>query len=411
MSSEVEQKKSGREQLWNSDTIYSLGLYRTLGKVLGIWPSDSNRLSSYIRVASVTIIQLWMSIRLTEQLLTKGNCGIITDIVDVLSLITCGLLTALKVLLPRIHKHKMEIIINSAVEDWAERVNRKSRNIMFRFAKIGRVVFITQMIGAYVAGFPLIFAHLPFISILWTDQLNSSVMVRNVPIGPNCWISPDWPASYYVAHYVLQSIQLLVVCTGYIGGDTFFFGMAMHVCGQFEVLYTRMKDLQGIRNSKIQRRIIAEFCRRHNHLLMLADNFEKIYNIIILAQVGADTLLTCITGIVLLISIQSLDFVIVIGLVVRIYLVCIQLFMYSYVGEQLSSQAEKLRMAIYDSPWYDMPPDLMRDMSLIIMRCDYSYYLTAGKIYTMNICNFKNIIKTMTSYFSILRLMFIDEPE
>lgn len=83
--------------------------------------------------------------------------------------------------------------------------------------------------------------------------------------------------------------------------------------------------------------------------------------------------------------------------------------MYSYVGDKLSEQAEKLQVAIYNCSWYNIVPDLVRDISFIIMRCNYPFRLTAGKVYVMNLSNFKNIIKAMGSYFSILRLMFIDK--
>ncbi|KAK0081045.1 hypothetical protein PV325_012901 [Microctonus aethiopoides] len=364
----------GEELSWNSNTNYALGLYKTLGRALGIWPLKYFDIFSYIRVAFIAIIQLWMSIDLTQQLLIKGNCGDVTELVDVLSLITCGILTATKVIILKIYEHNVYVIVNSAVEDWTKVMDKKSRRIMFKYAKIGRTVFIIQMIGAYAAGFPLIFARLPFITALWDDRTNTNMIIRQVPIGPSCWISPDLSAYNYAICYIVQSIQLFIVCTGYIGSDTYFFGIAMHVCGQFELLHMRIENLDKIKDNVSQRREIIKFSKRHKHLLTLADNFEQTFNIIILAQVGADTILICISGIVLLISLQSPNFIIISGLVIRIYLVYVQLFMYSYVGEKLSEQAQKLQVAFYNCSWYYMAPNL-----------------------------------AMGSYFSILRLMFIDQ--
>ncbi|KAK0164888.1 hypothetical protein PV328_003455 [Microctonus aethiopoides] len=286
----------GEELSWNSNTNYALGLYKTLGRALGIWPLKYFDIFSYIRVAFIAIIQLWMSIDLTQQLLIKGNCGDVTELVDVLSLITCGILTATKVIILKIYEHNVYVIVNSAVEDWTKVMDKKSRRIMFKYAKIGRTVFIIQMIGAYAAGFPLIFARLPFITALWDDRTNTNMIIRQVPIGPSCWISPDLSAYNYAICYIVQSIQLFIVCTGYIGSDTYFFGIAMHVCGQFELLHMRIENLDKIKDNVSQRREIIKFSKRHKHLLTLADNFEQTFNIIILAQVGADTILICISG-------------------------------------------------------------------------------------------------------------------
>lgn len=81
--------------------------------------------------------------------------------------------------------------------------------------------------------------------------------------------------------------------------------------------------------------------------------------------------------------------------------------MYSYVGEQLTTHMGKLQVAIYNTQWYNMRPSIVRDMSFIIMRSNYEFHLTAGNMYIMNLENYKNIVKAMGSYFSILRLMFI----
>lgn len=49
---------SDKEFRWNSDTIYALGLYRILGRSLGIWPLNYFEIFSYIRVAFIAITQV-----------------------------------------------------------------------------------------------------------------------------------------------------------------------------------------------------------------------------------------------------------------------------------------------------------------------------------------------------------------
>nr|QNL15030.1 olfactory receptor 86 [Aulacocentrum confusum] len=235
-----------------------------------------------------------MSISLIQQLLIKGNCGPITDIVDVLSLIVCGFLTAMKVIILRIYHSNMKVIINSAIEDWATIKDDRCVNIMIRYAYSGRVIFIIQMIGAYAAGFPLIFSRLPFMSALWNEKKN--ITVYSVPIGPSCWILGEIDPSKYIAYFAFQSIQLFIVCTGYIGIDTYFFGIAMHVCGQYELLYNEFQRFYDTQNPLHQKVKLSKFINRHKHLLNVANHFEQSFNLIILAQVAADTLLTSISG-------------------------------------------------------------------------------------------------------------------
>lgn len=111
----------------------------------------------------------------------------------------------------------------------------------------------------------------------------------------------------------------------------------------------------------------------------------------------------------MLISLQTLDLVTVGGMMMRISLTYVILFMYSYAGEKLCNEVANIQMAVYNISWYDMPIATRKDMIFMIMRCNSPFNLTAGKLCDMNLSNFANIVKSMVSYFSILRLMLIEK--
>ncbi|KAK0071535.1 hypothetical protein PV325_012732, partial [Microctonus aethiopoides] len=210
-----------------------------------------------------------------------------------------------------------------------------------------------------------------------------------VPLWPICW-APKTKFDFTFA-FINQVFITVIVVICYSGCEGFFFGTAMHLTGQFEKLHRNPKYLETAENSMQQTRQFVKFIKRHKHLLTLANNFEEAYNIIILVHVGVDIIIPCVSGILLLISIKNADYVTVGAMIVRIFLAYLQLFVYSYVGEQLSSQASKLQAAIYNSPWYNMSSDVVKDMIFVIMKCNYPFNLTAGKIYDMNISNFTGI--------------------
>lgn len=235
-----------------------------------------------------------MSLSLIYLLLKNGNCGEITEFVDALSLIICGLTTAFKIIVPRINHKKVSIIIESAVDDWETIVDEKSRLTMLHYANIGRIVFIIQMSGAYAVGFPLIVLKLPFVTnLIWDNQANKTI---RVPIGPTCWIPINMSTFLYFFYFTLQSIQLFIVCSAYIGSDVFFFGIAINVYSQLKLLNNSLKKFHGNRKILRDKKFLNDFIERHDHLLKLVKYFEDIYNSVILAQVGTDVLLTCISG-------------------------------------------------------------------------------------------------------------------
>ncbi|XP_011300122.1 odorant receptor 24a-like [Fopius arisanus] len=339
--------------------------------------------------------------------MTKGNCGTITELVDAISLMTTSLMAVLKILLPWSHRRRVASLVISVVQDWSQVNSKKCQEVMLRYAFIGRVVFIVQMSGAYMTIIPLILTRLPR-SVELIDADNRSLFLRNIPIGPRCWVSLEISTFTYSLYYIFVCVHLFILATSYLGGDVFAFGLAMHLCGQFELLYRSFEKFDGNETSVIQRKIVSQFAKRHNSLLNLADDFETAFSLLILFELGANAFIISISEIILLRAIKIGDTQIISAMAIRIYLMYIQIFMYSYIGEHLSRQAEKLQVSIYSSRWYKLPPIIVRDLKFIMMRNNHLFHLTAGKIWNMDYQNFKFIVKSMFSYFSILRLMIKD---
>lgn len=238
-----------------------------------------------------------MIVIFVKDLITKGNCSVLTDIVDALSLIFTSTLSIMKLILPHVHQPSLYIIVKSAVDDWSNVIDEKSRKIMLKYAYIGRLVFIIQMFGAYSTIIPLIFGNLPTVMLAYKfDDNATNLPFRNIPIGPNCWISPAMPTNIYLAYYCLVTVNLVILCTAYIGGDVYLFAMALHVCGQFELLYHNMESLDEHGSYSVLQKKVGKLSKRHSHLLNLAYQFEKTFNLMILIQVAASGFIIGISG-------------------------------------------------------------------------------------------------------------------
>nr|WHS04426.1 odorant receptor 23 [Psyttalia incisi] len=205
-------------------------------------------------------------------------------------------MAVIKILLPWIHQKRISSIINSAVHDWSHVEDMKSWNIMRRYADLGRLVFVVQMFGAYMTIIPLILTRLPKSHLQIEGLDNSSIFLRNIPIGPKCWVSLEMSVSSYYVYYIFICVHLFLVATAYLGGDVFAFGLAMHLCGQFELLYKSLEVLDGTENVSTQRERVIRFSKRHNHLLTLTNDFEAVFHILILFELGANTFIISISG-------------------------------------------------------------------------------------------------------------------
>uniref|UniRef100_A0A0C9QIW4 Or13a_6 protein n=2 Tax=Fopius arisanus TaxID=64838 RepID=A0A0C9QIW4_9HYME len=327
--------------------------------------------------------------------------------VDAFALFTLSLMNLIKIILSRRHQTKITSIFHSAVQDWVDTENQKDVRIMIHHAYVGRIVCIVQMIGAYLAVVPMILMHFPS-SFETYDSNNDTIIVRSVPVGPKCWLPSDISFTTYLGYYSLICVQLFLLANMFLGVDVFAFGLAMHLCGQFQVLNRSLGEFDGGEPVFEQKIKVSKFARRHYSLLQLADDFEVAFNMLIFFELGANTFNLCISEIILLKAIKMGDAQIITAMIVRVYLLYIQIFMHSYIGENLSSQMEKLHASLYNCPWYSMQSTIVKDMRFIMMRNNVPLHLTAGKICNMDYNNFKGIVKSMFSCFSILRLV-LDE--
>lgn len=104
-------------------------------------------------------------------------------------------------------------------------------------------------------------------------------------------------------------------------------------------------------------------------------------------------------------SLSDNDFFLVTRSIASFNILMIQLFLYSYIGETLSSKTQAISHAVYLSKWYDLPTNILRDIYFIIARANEPVRIRVGKFYIMDLNSFKNVLKVSASYFSVLQIM------
>lgn len=54
-------------------------------------------------------------------------------------------------------------------------------------------------------------------------------------------------------------------------------------------------------------------------------------------------------------------------------------------------QSERIHRAAYESMWYNIKPQVTKDVALIMLRANKSLHLTAGKIFPLTMVTFCNV--------------------
>ncbi|XP_035739552.1 odorant receptor 43a-like [Vespa mandarinia] len=345
-----------------------------------------------------TLVSILMEIRL--------SCGSIDETLDFfgISLSTVGGLT--KLIFIKLHRNDLRKILISALNNWSAIVDSSSaRKIMLKYSQRGKFVGRMQMSFAFVIITAIILDAISSPEASQQENITSSEeFPKRIPLRTMCAFG-NMSTSIYWTVFVLQSIQLFNAVLIESGNDVFFFGISMQICGQFDTLRILLEEFKM---EKEEDRVpkIRQFIDKHSHLLDLARRVEDTFANVLLILLMTNGVHICLTGIQILLLSKQNDIVPLIKATVAFIVILIQIFLYSYAGDFLSSLTQDIYNVIYDYPWYELSPSNVRNLIFIIMRAHKPFRLRAGRFYPMDIESFKNILKASFSYFSVLRIVF-----
>ncbi|XP_047366550.1 odorant receptor 13a-like [Vespa velutina] len=390
--------------IWNTDSTNALWIYKYITWATGTWPLQEEGIFSTIRfvIAFVlgfgTLVSILMEIRL--------NCGSVDETLDFfgISLSTVGGLT--KLIFIKLHRNDLRKIFMSALNNWSAIVDSSSaRKIMLKYSQRGKFVGRMQMSFAFVIITAIILDAISSPEAFQQENITSSEeFPKRIPLRTMCAFG-NMSTSIYWTIFVLQSIQLFNAVLIESGNDVFFFGISMQICGQFDTLRILLKEFKTEKEEdRVQK--IRQFVDKHSHLLDLARRVEDTFTNVLLILLMTNGVHICLTGIQILLLSKQNDVVPLIKAIVAFIVILIQIFLYSYAGDFLSSLTQDIYNVIYDYPWYELSPSNVRNLIFIIMRAHKPFCLRAGRFYPMNIESFKNILKASFSYFSVLRIVF-----
>ncbi|EFN71823.1 Putative odorant receptor 13a [Camponotus floridanus] len=171
--------------------------------------------------------------------------------------------------------------------------------------------------------------------------------------------------------------------------------LVLHVCGQIDIVRQRLNEItrknikQGVTVSIMKTLIV-----RHQRIISFSKNIESLFSSIALVQFVSNTLVICCLGFLIVISIGAPGGSTMLVKSVLFYVViCLDAFIFCFVGEYLSTKSRMIGDAAYESLWYESNPNQNRDVLLMIIRSQKHLTLTVGKFVDLSFQQFANIFQ------------------
>ncbi|KYM97079.1 Putative odorant receptor 13a [Cyphomyrmex costatus] len=359
-------------------------------------------------------------------------------LMDCLSLTLAYSLAFLKLLVLWWNRRIFYYIVKAIDEDWSECViNDSYKSTMVSMADLSRrFANVSFSIYAFSAFFLSIGEHL--LQSMDNQFSNNS---RELPIKMEFPFDVS-KSPIFECFLIGQFLYDLLIASVVNLINALLVALILHVSGQIDIM---QKDLVEISNKKYDRNtfisVIKSLICKHQKIITLSENIENLYTYIALMQVLWNTLVMCCTGFVIIISksisnavyealwynMPPSDSRVILFMMLRcqkrltitagrfmdltlegftsalssnkgimvliksVFLYTaktLEVFVFCYAGEFLSSKSKSIGDAIYESLWYNMVPSDSRILLLIMVRSQKRLTITAGKIFDLTLEGF-----------------------
>ncbi|XP_025158794.1 odorant receptor 4 isoform X2 [Harpegnathos saltator] len=251
-----------------------------------------------------------------------------------------------------------------------------------------------------------------FLAFCATAMLKFFVLVIRRPKIRQCieYVEDDWWQTQviyeivYLAHCMCGYI-MYTVTAGSCGLAAIF---ATHVCGQIDVITSRLEDLlQGKsyeQTTNVNQRI-AFIVKSHVRVLRFSAFVEEILQEICFLEFISSLFTICLLEYFCMVDWQDSD---TIGLTTYLLLFvsfCFNIYILCYIGELLMEKSSQIGSMCFMIDWYKLPANSIRSLILVIAISSHPMKISAGRIVDLSLATFGSVLKTSVAYLSFLRTL------
>ncbi|CAL1689188.1 unnamed protein product [Lasius platythorax] len=389
---------------YENDIKYTMQLNRFVFRLLGIWPCMETEPSIFENLCRILLILGCYFLLGCELIPTILYVIIVEKRTRVrLKLISSVMFTILAVLKYSslvFSQNQVRNCLMRVKDDWQNVASASARESMIDRARTARRLLLLCGIFMYSSG-------LYFRTVVPLSK-GKSVNDRNITIRylpcPSYFIFFDGQISpAYEIMFLIQFFSGFIKYTITVAICSLAALFAMHLCAQLEILMTLMNNLINEPEEKnLAKRLAATVeyqTRMRNFLQLVQDTLEHTS----LLEVMGCTIIVCLLGHDILTEWEDQNVVAMFSYLVLLTSIGFNIFIFCFIGEQLSVEGEKLSLTACTLAWYRLPDATARALILVIAMSNIPTKLKAGKFIDLSIKTFGDVVKTAVTYLNLIR--------
>ncbi|XP_011875306.1 PREDICTED: odorant receptor 13a-like [Vollenhovia emeryi] len=390
-----------KKDIWKSRYYLILRTYMTIS---GIWPYRRPR-DRYMHFIPTFIFS---SSILIPQLLYVFVASELNDVIESLMAAIISIIFSLKVANIMFNKN-IKSCLKTIEEDWLSLKTDVEISILQRHAEHGR--YLTTSYAVFMHMIQVFYLVKPvLLTLLETDIANSTkASISKLPFRVEYGVDVD---RYFYPITIHCYLAVFAHVFSTVAVDGLYCTLIQHACGMFSIVGHVLEEigknndaksrltLNKIENNDYKKALNC--LRRHLQVIEFAELIESTFTNVFLISVNLNMIGGSVTGIQMVMNLNkgvreaAAPMAIYIAQLVHIFL---QFWQAQFLLDYSIVPCE----SICRGKWYYTSRRCQRLFLLIMTRTVSPCRITAGKIVTLSIESFGTVLKTMMSYFTVLR--------
>ncbi|XP_066590251.1 odorant receptor 10-like isoform X2 [Prorops nasuta] len=309
--------------------------------------------------------------------------------------------------------NEVKILLEELQKDWRNFSLIESELLLIKnYAKRGKQITVMYAGSIYAGG-----------TCFYLMSLAAPVADLIKPLNESRHRVFLYPGDFYVPndnHFllILTMEWYGLMCAGHVilTLDTFYITLLLHSCGTFAVLSQRLEKLE-ITNFQINKDqlfqensniaqdkkvyfYLTECIKLHLRNIRFTERLNSTFSKAFFIDLSFGVLVASASAVKFVLSINEPNQRIMYG---GIYLMqSIRIFCNSLPGQLLINHSNRVKLAAYQSKWYELPERSKKLLLILMMRSEKPNEFVVGKLFAMNIQLFSVINRTCFSYCTAL---------
>ncbi|XP_011158759.1 odorant receptor 56a [Solenopsis invicta] len=389
---------------YKRDINYVFELSRFVFRLLGIWPYARTKTwfpETIERLVVILVSYILLTCELVPAILymaivqkeTRARLKVVATVIfTMVAMAKYGQLV--------FSRDRVRSCLAQVEDDWRNVADSRNRDVMTEKAKTGRRLLVICAIFMYSTG-------VSFRTIIPLSRgkivTEQNITIRHLPC-PNYFVLFDVQLSpAYEIVFLMQFFSGVVKCTV----TTAVCGLAglcvMHVCAQLEILMVLMNNLvneRELKNVNERLAIIVKHQIKARNFLQLVQNTIQYTSLL---EVIGCTIIVCLLGYFVIMEWEDNNSIALCSYLIGLTSISFNIFIFCFIGEQLSTKGEKVALTACTLEWYRLPDAKARSLILIMIMSNLPTKIRGGKFMDLSLRTFGNVVRTAVAYLNLLR--------